>query len=31
LVSMFIPISRLPLKKIKFDDFEDEEDEKFGR
>ena len=31
LISLFIPISRLPLKKIKFDDFEDNEDEKFGR
>ena len=26
LVSLFIPISRLPLRKIKFDDFEDKED-----
>jgi hypothetical protein len=31
LISLFIPISRLPLRKIKFDDFEDNEDEKFGR
>jgi hypothetical protein len=31
LISLFIPISRIPLRKIKFDDFEDNEDEKFGR
>jgi hypothetical protein len=29
LISLFLPISRLPLKKIKFDDLED--DEKFGK
>ena len=37
---MFLPISRLPLRKIKFDDLDDDEDdmkfddlddEKFGR
>ena len=34
LISLFIPISRLPLRKIKFDDLgveDEEEDEKFGR
>jgi len=28
---LFVPISRLPLRKIKFDNFEDGEDEKFGK
>ena len=31
LISLFLPISRLPLRKIKFDDLEDEEDEEFGK
>jgi hypothetical protein len=31
LISLFLPISRLPLRKMKFDDFENGEDEKFGR
>jgi hypothetical protein len=31
LISLFMPISRLPLRKIKFDDFEDGGEEKFGR
>ena len=31
LISIFLPISRLPLRKMKFDDFENSEDEKFGR
>jgi hypothetical protein len=31
LISLFLPVSRLPLKKIKFDDLEDDRDEGFGR
>jgi hypothetical protein len=31
LISLFLPISRLPLRKMKFDDFENSDDEKFGR
>ena len=34
LISLFLPISRLPLRKIKFDDLEmedEEEDDKFGK
>jgi len=30
LISLFLPISRLPLKKIKFDNLDDD-DERFGR
>jgi len=29
LISLFLPISRLPLRKIKFDDLDDDEDMKF--
>ena len=28
-ISLFLPISRLPLRKIKFDDLDDDEDMKF--
>ena len=28
-ISLFLPISRLPLRKIKFDDLDDDEDLKF--
>jgi hypothetical protein len=32
LISLFVPISKLPLRKIKFDNLDDDdEDEKFGR
>tara|TARA_B110000438_G_C15515780_1_gene521927 strand:- start:11 stop:676 length:666 start_codon:yes stop_codon:yes gene_type:complete len=31
LISLFLPISKLPLKKMKFDDLGGEEDEEFGR
>jgi len=30
LISLFLPISKLPLRKIKIDDFVEDEDEKFG-
>ena len=31
LISLFVPISRLPLRKMKFDDFEEEEEDEFGK